>query len=153
MWLHAIIYWIAIVNNIIPFMEENYNVSTDANDRAFAGLSMGGMTATNVLFRAPEEFGYVGVFSGSDGAFDTSTVDFKAVDDTTILIGGGIYDFGLVPGYYISEDEEDWFTVSALKAILEENDVDYGWAEAYGDHDWNTWPQLIKVFAEEYLWK
>lgn len=142
-----------LVNHIIPFVEENYNVSTEADDRAFAGLSMGGMTASNVLFRAPEEFGYVGIFSGSDAAFDVSTVDFDAVKDTTILLGGGIYDFGLVPGYYVSLDEEDWFTVSGLKAVLDENDVTYGWAEAFGDHDWNTWPQLIKVFAEEYLWK
>ena len=31
-----------LVNEIIPYIESNYNVSTDTNSRALAGLSMGG---------------------------------------------------------------------------------------------------------------
>ncbi len=137
-----------LVECVIPYVEENFNVSTDPNDRAFSGLSMGGMTATNVLFSVPEEFGYVGILSGADVSYDTSDVDFDAVRDTTVMLGAGIYDFGLC-----TEDEDDTFTLSALAPILDDNGVAYGWEEAYGNHDWNSWPQLIKVFAEDYLWK
>ncbi len=140
-----------LTKNIIPFVEENYHVSKDASARAFAGLSMGGMTTTNVLFRAPEEFGYVAIMSGADVAFDVSTADMDAVKATKIMLGAGIYDFGLIRE--VPEGETDGFTITGLKAVLDENGVSYDWEEAYGSHDWNTWPQLIKVFAENYLWK
>ena len=140
-----------LANCIIPFVEENYNVSTEASGRAFTGLSMGGMTTTNVLYRVPELFGYVGILSGSDVGFDFDAfeVDWDAVRNTKIMLGAGIYDFGLTWSF----DGDDTFSLTALKPILDEQGVEYGWEEAYGSHDWNTWPQLIKIFAEEYLWK
>ena len=138
-----------LVNNIMPFVEENYNVSTDPADRAFTGLSMGGATTTNVLFRVPELFGYIGLQSGSDAAFDTSAVDWDAVRATKIMLGAGIYDFGHTWPF----DREDTFSLSVFRPILDEHDVEYGWEDVYGEHDWNTWAQLIKVFAEKYLWK
>ena len=137
-------------NHIIPFIEENYNVSTEAEDRAFAGLSMGGMTATNVLFGMPEVFGYVGVLSGADNNVDLSTVDFDIVADTEIMLGGGVYDFGYVTE---TDDPSRDYSVTTLSKTLDENDVDYGWETVFGAHDWNTWSQLIKIFAEKYLWK
>lgn len=141
-----------LVDNIIPFVEENYNVSTEPADRAFTGLSMGGMTTTNVLFRVPDQFGYFGILSGADVAFDTTNVDWEAVKASKIMLGAGIYDFGLI--FTLGEEgSEDTFSLTALKPVLDAQGVEYGWEEAYGSHDWNTWPQLIKIFAEEYLWK
>ncbi len=136
---------------IIPFVEENYNVSTEASGRAFTGLSMGGMTSTNVLYKVPELFGYIGIQSGGDVKADTSEVDWEAVKAVKLMLGAGIYDFGLVGEN--SGTEEDGFTLTTLAQKLDEQGVEYGWEEAFGSHDWNTWPQLIKVFAENYLWK
>ncbi len=140
-----------LVNCVIPYVEENYNVATEEAGRAFAGLSMGGMTATNVLLQAPEEFGYVGIFSGADSSYDMSSVDLDAVKNTSVLMGAGIYDFGLVPA--ADSEDEDTFSITALAKVFDENEITYGWSEVYGSHDWNTWPQLIKIFAEDYLWK
>ncbi|MGN1182868.1 MAG: alpha/beta hydrolase, partial [Faecalibacillus sp.] len=53
-----------VVNYIIPFMEANYNVSTNPEDRAFGGFSMGSMTATYMAFHHADQFGYFGIFSG-----------------------------------------------------------------------------------------
>ena len=53
-------------NYIIPYMESNYNVSTEAKDRAFCGLSMGCMTTFHMFFDHTEAFGYFGGFSGPD---------------------------------------------------------------------------------------
>ena len=137
---------------ILPYVEENYHVSTEPAGRAFTGLSMGGMTTTNVLFKVPELFGYVGIMSGSDVGCDTSEVDWEAVKDTKIMLGAGIYDFGLI--FTLGEEgSEDKFSLTAFKPILDEQGVEYGWEEVYGSHDWNTWPQLMKIFAENYLWK
>ena len=54
-----------MVSSIIPFIEANYNVKTDAANRAMAGLSMGGMETIEVCFNHPEMFTYVWVLSAS----------------------------------------------------------------------------------------
>ena len=54
-----------MVTSIIPFIEANYNVKTDADNRAMAGLSMGGMETIETAFNHPELFRYVWVLSAS----------------------------------------------------------------------------------------
>ena len=53
-----------MTNIIVLFVESAYNVSKDRMDRAFAGLSMGGMMITNIINNNPLRFGYYGMFSG-----------------------------------------------------------------------------------------
>lgn len=139
-----------VVENILPFVEENYNVSTEVADRAFMGLSAGGMTATNVLFRAPEAFGYVGILSGGAATYDMTTVDIDAVKNVKIFLGAGIYDFG----YIMTWRDPDTFSLSALAPVLDSYEIAYqGIETVYGSHDWNTWPLLLKIAAEDFLWK
>ena len=54
-----------MVSSIIPFIEANYNVRTDKDHRAIAGLSMGGMETMEVAFTHPDMFSYVWVLSSS----------------------------------------------------------------------------------------
>ena len=54
-----------MVTSIIPFVEANYNVYTDAKHRAVAGLSMGGMETMEVAFNNIDMFTYVWVLSSS----------------------------------------------------------------------------------------
>ncbi|MDQ3844674.1 MAG: alpha/beta hydrolase-fold protein [Bacteroidota bacterium] len=49
-------YYKQLFNDIIPFVEKTYNVSTRREDRAFAGLSMGGIQALNMLCLARRSF-------------------------------------------------------------------------------------------------
>ena len=51
-------------NVVIPFVEANYNVSTDAIDRAFAGLSAGSIVTQNLIRDDATLFGYWGPWSG-----------------------------------------------------------------------------------------
>ena len=51
-------------NVVIPFVEANYNVSTDAIDRAFAGLSAGSCVTQNIMRFDTLRFGYYGPWSG-----------------------------------------------------------------------------------------
>lgn len=141
-----------LVTCIMPYVEENYNVATEASGRAFAGLSQGGKATNNIMFDVPELFGYFGIFSGSDLYCDTTKVDFETLKNTKILLGGGIYDFGLVTEEF-NPYKNGFGTVTELATVLDENGVSYGWEEVKGAHDWNTWPLLMKIFAEDWLWK
>lgn len=141
-----------IVNYVVPYVEANYNVSTEASGKAFCGLSQGGKTANDVMFDHPEQFGYYGIFSGSDLYCDPTMVDFESMKNAKILLGGGIYDFGTVTEQF-NPYKNGFGTVTNLAEVLDANEITYGWEEVLGSHDWMTWPQLMKIFAEEWLWK
>ncbi len=56
-------YDLDLINTMIPFVESRYHVSKSAMDRAFSGLSMGGMLTNTFMFRHPEVFQYYGMMS------------------------------------------------------------------------------------------
>lgn len=54
-----------LLNNLIPFVEENYPVLTDRENRAIAGLSMGGGQTLNFGLNNIDRFAWVGGFSSA----------------------------------------------------------------------------------------
>ncbi len=48
-----------LINNLIPYVEANYCVSTDPDNRALGGLSMGGMQTINIGFPNADKFHYL----------------------------------------------------------------------------------------------
>ena len=52
-----------LINNMIPYVEQHYHVSKSAMDRAFSGLSMGGMLTNSFIIKHPEVFQYYGMMS------------------------------------------------------------------------------------------
>lgn len=53
-----------ILHELIPFIKKKYNVPA-FKEKAFAGFSLGGLSALDIVWNYPEEFSKVGVFSGS----------------------------------------------------------------------------------------
>lgn len=51
------------VTDIMPYVEKHYRVLTDRNNRAIAGLSMGGNQTLNIAVPHLDKFAYVGVYS------------------------------------------------------------------------------------------
>lgn len=120
-------------NVVIPFVEANYNVSTDAIDRAFAGLSAGSFVTQNLINFDADEFGYYGPWSG--GASVRATTPNLAAP--YILYGGGLWDFGLPNANTVAALDEVGFIENVVVA---------------GAHDFNAWNQLFTTFARDYLW-
>jgi enterochelin esterase family protein len=52
-----------LLDDVMPMIERSYKVSTRPEDRAIAGLSMGGGQTINVSFNRPELFRYVALMS------------------------------------------------------------------------------------------
>ncbi len=123
-----------LFNIILPFIEENYNVSTEAADRSFAGLSMGGGITSNIINYDATKFGYYGIFSAGMGVRNTT----PNLNVPYILVGAGQYDFGL--------------PTAAQVAVLD-GKANYKNIVVAGAHDFNTWCQLFAIYARDYLWK
>jgi enterochelin esterase-like enzyme len=55
----------SVVKDVIPFIEKNYRALSDRENRAIAGLSMGGGQATYIGLNNIDKFAWVGSFSGA----------------------------------------------------------------------------------------
>jgi len=128
----------ALFNTVLPFVEENYNVSGNAKDRALAGLSMGSRYTRAVMETDPESFGYYGLFSCSE----TITPSTPNLDKAHILIGVGVFD---------GANYQNATTTNTQN--MEKGGFFSKTLNVAGAHDFNTWSQLLRMFAEDYLWK
>ncbi len=124
-------------NYIMPIIESSYNVSTEASGRAYAGLSMGGITTSNMLLNHAEDYAYYGIWSASN----TSISDEQAAtltslsDQLNFLMAAGQWDFGLS-------------SVTTFGNALGDLGFTYDTLTVPGAHDWETW-QLIYAYAAE----
>jgi enterochelin esterase-like enzyme len=60
----AFLYTKFIIQELIPYIRKTYAI-TSFNEKAFAGFSLGGLCALDIVWNYPHEFTKVGVFSGS----------------------------------------------------------------------------------------
>lgn len=54
-----------VLEELLPMIEKRYRVSHEAGHRAYAGFSLGGLSAFDIAWSHPGLFGNVGVFSGA----------------------------------------------------------------------------------------
>lgn len=131
-----------LVQTILPFVEENYNVSTDPQGRAYGGFSYGGSTGGLVIRGYPTTFGYYAFFSGnpslSQANYDAIAAAVAA-KDLAVFLGNGIFEGSLNAANGIAEQ----FRSRGYQATT---------AQVRGAHDMMTAGQLFTIFAREVLW-
>ena len=132
-------YALDITHYVIPYVEAHYNVSDSASDRAFAGLSLGGLLANYLLFNDTTTFGYYGSWSiASLGAPATTSPLWQNPALKSLLglqIGGGNFDSLTVPG------------INTYEADLTANGIPFTDDRIDGGHEWYTWRQLLFDYA------
>ena len=64
-----------LVDELVPFIDANFQTKADKWNRAMAGLSMGGMETKLITLRRPEVFGSYGLLSG--GQYEPSDIKDK----------------------------------------------------------------------------
>ena len=64
-----------LLKEVVPFVEKTYRVKTGPENRAIAGLSMGGGQTLRVLTTHPDQFAYVGIWSA--GLFGGNAEDWE----------------------------------------------------------------------------
>ncbi|MCF0165069.1 MAG: endo-1,4-beta-xylanase Z [Bacteroidales bacterium] len=67
-----------LVDCIIPYIEDNYNVKTGSANRALAGLSMGGLETMETMLLHYDKFSYFWVMSAGWFENDPKTMEVKA---------------------------------------------------------------------------
>ena len=62
-----------VVNTVMPYIEKNYNVYTDAKHTAIAGSSSGGIESFYIGMEYPDKFGAIGALSPAFSLYDDPT--------------------------------------------------------------------------------
>lgn len=75
-----------LIDELIPYVDSHFRTLTDRNNRAMAGLSMGGMETHTITLNKPEVFGYYGLFSG--GTYNAEQLKDKPKPNLIFLSSG-----------------------------------------------------------------
>jgi len=130
-----------LIKDIIPMVEKNYRVIADADHRAMAGLSMGGMQTHGITLNNPTTFAYVGIFSGGTIGPDelTDVPDFKKTNKVLFMSAGG-KETGMAEGETsVGKVAED------MKAI---GINAHSYISPETAHEWQTWRRSLYQFAQ-----
>jgi len=129
----------SLVKDVIPFVEHRYRVLAAKDDRAIAGLSMGGghtLAATN---NNPGTFAYIGVFSSGPAAVDE--VFQKQLE---AVKGGGVKFYWLGAG---TTDMARDRTVT-LSELVKKDGFNTSYREIPGRHYWFLWRDFLAHYAQ-----
>ena len=129
----------SLVKDVIPFVQKRYRVLAVKDDRAIAGLSMGGGHTVMATNNNPGEFGYIGVFSAggrtTDDGFQRQLEAVKKAGVKFYWLGAGTTD--------MAHDG----TV-ALSELVKKDGFNTSYREIPGRHYWFLWRDFLAHFAE-----
>lgn len=133
-------------DDLMPYIEKNYPVLPGRDNRAVAGLSMGGRSALHVGIKLIDEFAYIGALTPAVGVLpynvekglftkESLTLPDKYKKSTLIMIVKGEQD-GVVG---------DW--PKSYSDALKNNDVEHIYYAIEGGHDFGVWKNGLYNFA------
>ncbi len=127
-----------LLDDLIPFVEKKYPVKKDRNDRAIAGLSMGGGQTLNFGLGNIDRFGWVGAFSAAPNTKEPQQLlpdPSRAKELKLLWISCGDHD-RLMP---FSKRTSDYLT---------ENKVPHIFYVEPGGHDFKVWKNDLYLFSQ-----
>jgi len=134
-----------LIYNVMPFAEENFNVSTDPNFRAHIAFSQGSALSTHLLYEHPTTFGYLGMFGGGGDVPERDWTSVEGLDFPTIVYGYGVFATGRQRELY----EYFPYTMNTHGIELSPNSP----YRLPSGHDPQTWAQMFVRFTRNYLWE
>ncbi|MDH4460445.1 MAG: alpha/beta hydrolase-fold protein [Flectobacillus sp.] len=135
-------------NGAIPFVENTFNVETDAQHRALAGLSMGGLQTLYAGIKNSNLFSYLGVFSSGWWANNTKLSDpqYEYMKNNTSAINTNL------KSLWISMGGKEDIAHANCQIMLKKFDdmgIKYKYSEYAGGHTWPVWRHDIFLFSQE----
>lgn len=122
----------SLIKDVIPFVEANYRVLANKENRAIIGYSMGGGQTFRITLDNPGVFGYIGVFGPAIFTQPPETEKkmeiLKSADPNLYWVGCGVDD----QLCYAS-------TTKILLPLLKKYNINHFFNESSGGHNWSNW--------------
>lgn len=133
-----------LLNDIIPFVENTYPVSSSRSNRAIAGLSMGGVQTLNIALWNPKLFGYV--IPMSTGYFSQNIAEIKE-NYSEVMGNEEINQFELFQIYMGGEEDIAYQNNLNMMAMFDEFGIKYIYKNGEGAHTFRAWRRNLHDFA------
>lgn len=138
-----------LLNDLMPYIKENFSIAEGRENTAVAGLSMGGRTALYIGISEPQMFGYVGAFSPAIGVlpYDVEPEGLFKPEEFKL------------PDLYNGKNFVMICTAN-VDSVVHETPVEYAqkliengtkimfFMRNGGDHGWDTWRDGLYHFAK-----
>ncbi|OGB99943.1 enterochelin esterase [candidate division KSB1 bacterium RBG_16_48_16] len=128
-----------LLDDVIPFVESNYPVKTGRENRALAGLSMGGGQSLNFGLAHLDTFAWIGGFSSAPNTKPPEqllTDPDKAAQILKLL-------------WLSCGDQDGLMNISqGVHVYLKEKNVPHIWHVDSGGHDWSVWKNDLYLFSQ-----
>jgi len=133
---------------VIPFVEKNYRVKTDAQDRALAGLSMGGIQTLYAGINNTQLFSYLGVFSSGwilPMQNNIANEQYKFMAKNADMINSNLKLLWIAVG---GKEDIAYKNCQTMLSKLNEMNIRYQYYEYPGGHTWPVWRNDLYHFAQ-----
>ena len=131
----------------MPFVEGNFRVRTDAQGRALAGLSMGGLQTLYAGVKNSDQFAYLGVFSSGWFAnnAELSKSHYALIDSNSNTINTNLKHFRISMG---GQEDIAYQNCKVMLAKYDKAGIRYQYSEYAGGHTWPVWRHDLFEFAQ-----
>jgi enterochelin esterase-like enzyme len=133
--------------SVIPLIENNFRVDPGANNRALAGLSMGGLQTLYAGIKNNDLFSHLGVFSSGWWANQPtlSQPQYDFMKQNASAINKNIKSFWIAMG---GKEDIAYTNCKVMMARFDELGVKYSYSEYPGGHTWPVWRNNLYNFAQ-----
>jgi len=143
-----------LMTDLIPFIESNYNVYTDASHRAIMGLSFGGLETLEAVTDHHDEFAYIAVLSSGWWISDTwaekrGTTDDKELRAERLKQISDDFNKTVQLMYFTQGGPEDLAYDNGMETLklFDDAGIEYKYREIPGGHTWMVWRQDLRDLA------
>jgi enterochelin esterase-like enzyme len=139
-----------MINELIPIIDATYRTLADRENRAMAGLSMGGMQTFIITLNNLDKFAWIGGFSGAGGGFGGGDFDPKTAHNGVMADPNAFNQkVHLVwLGIGTAEGKRFYNSVKNYRDALESAGIKTVFFESPGTaHEWQTWRRSLYDFA------
>lgn len=132
------------LGSVMPYVEKQYRVSARREDRAIAGLSMGGVQVLNLALWNPDKFGYV--LPLSTGYFPPVIKELEEKNQS-VLKNPEINRFKLFWIAMGGSNDIAYQNNKNMMALFDKYGIKYKYTEVPGGHTFLTWRDNLHAFA------
>jgi enterochelin esterase-like enzyme len=135
-----------LMKDIVPVIEKNFRVLTGRENRAIAGLSMGGGQTTRVITSYPDQFAYVGIWSA--GVNPQTNADFEKRN--ALFLSSADKLNKQIKLVSISVGDKDFALPGSknLAELLKKNNIKHEFHLSGGGHTWINWRAYLRDYAQ-----
>lgn len=135
-----------LANDLVPYIDAHFRTLANANDRAMAGFSMGGMHTIRFGLTRPDLFHWIGIFSMGLGMRGNTEqlANFEKVNDAALR-----EDARSLKLLYLAIGSDDPFysTSAPTRVMFDKYGIRYVYHESGGAHNFSNWRRYLADFA------